>query len=439
MNSITLALTNVYAKGDYTATLYIGSEQAPVNLIIDTGSSTLVIEPKSYQPESDKALVATPVVQEVNYGIGGWAGAVIHSQLHFLDHNDATKLADASFAIVEAEKSDTFGFADGILGMAYHHLNKSFDLSNYFQSADSNVGANTAKQNKSYPWPFNISNDQPTPTEPPNFVDLRTFKSFLWQHPEHDLKPLFTQIANQHIVEDRFSFYAKRSSIHVADENINIANASREQLETLKQDPLNQGKLILGGGEEQTELYQGDFHTIKVLHDVYYNVELLSVQVGNNPPIAAEPLAEKNVHAYFTNAIVDTGASLTMLTHDMYNQVINQLSAVQASFNQLLAPFSDIKQQYIGIDAEKLKLTDWPAIRFTFTGENQEKVTLVCPPECYWQINTPTKGKACFKLLSQLPNWPNQTLIGLPLITNYYTIFDRSVSDTGVIKFAKRR
>ena len=83
-----------------------------------------------------------------------------------------------------------------------------------------------------------------------------------------------------------------------------------------------------------------------------------------------------------------------------------------------------------------LDLNLWPDLIFTFIGENEEPVELICPPTHYWQINTPSKGKACFKVLSQLPNWPNQSIIGLPLITNYYTVFDRGVENTGVIKFA---
>jgi len=172
---------------------------------------------------------------------------------------------------------------------------------------------------------------------------------------------------------------------------------------------------------------------------VYYNIELLSVKVGNNKPIPAAPLAEKDQHSYFTNGIVDTGASLTVLTHDIYQQVIAQLSEVDSTFNALLSPFSDINQQYKGIDASALNLEQWPDITFTFTGEKGESVELICPPTHYWQMNTPAQDKASFKLLSQLPNWANQTLIGLPLITNYYTVFDRAEMNKGVIKFAKQK
>ena len=162
-----LPITNVYAKGDYCTTLYIGSEKAPVNLIIDSGSSTLVVKEASYQAAKDKDLVATTIAQEVNYGIGGWNGPVVHSTVAITNHNQ--------------------------------------------ESTDK------------------------------------------------------------------------------------VANGEKQQ------------------------------------------------------------------------------------------------------------------------------------------------VQLTCKPQTYWQVNTPSYGKACFRFLSQLPQWPNQSIIGLPLLNNYYVIFDRSVDSTGVIKFAKQK
>ena len=356
MNSITLPLTNVLAKGDFTATLYLGSEQTPVNLIIDTGSSTLVVKPSLYQPSQDKSLTATAIVQEVNYGIGGWAGALVHSQLTFQSpdqsqnqsqthsqsqikdqhhqvsqenktltsqrkgENTSSTFVTTSLAIVEAEPTNTFGDADGILGLAYHHLNKSFDLNSFFTQHNISPAL-------SLPWPFLIG-DNCDPEKVTEFEHLKAFKSFLWQYPEHDVKPLFSQIADQHIVENRFSFYAKRSSIHVSDDNTNAANPNEEQVKQLRDDPLNQGQLLLGGGEAQTHLYQGGFKAIKVFHDIYYNVKLVSVTVGNNQPIEAKPLAKSHEHAYFTNAIIDTGASLNVLPQDLFQQIFNQLVQV---------------------------------------------------------------------------------------------------------------
>lgn len=439
--TLKLPIVNVYAKGDYCATLHIGSEKSPVNLIIDSGSSTLVVKEGSYQASQDKNLTPTTIAQEVNYGIGGWNGPVVHSTItlnnesisdkyisnkkpekNFHHDKQSITLANAAIALVSSQKQyATFGLADGILGLAYHHLNKGFNLSEYLQ--EQNVApAHT------YPWPFTTSDKQ-------NSDNLKDFKHFLWQYPEHDITPYFTELALHNLSTNKFSFYSKRSAIHI-DEN----HTSQSTPNELKQDPLNQGWLIFGGGEEQTDLYQGDFQSIKVEHDVYYNVELTSVQVGEQAPITAAPLDEKHLKSYFTNAIIDTGAGGIVLTAKIYQQVIKDLIAVNSEFATLLSPFKELSAQEEGIDASKLSLEQWPDITFTFVGDStnskKQLISLKCSPQTYWQINTPSFGKACFRFLSQLPQWPNQSIIGLPLLNNYYVIFDRSVHHTGVIKFA---
>ncbi len=321
--------------------------------------------------------------------------------------------------------------------MAYHHLNKGFNLSDYIKEQKI-APAHT------YPWPFttNSANSNTKTSADINSEDLTQFKKFLWQYPEHDITPYFTELALHNLSTNKFSFYSKRSAIH-----INENHTAQSTLDALKQDPLNQGWLIFGGGDEQTDLYQGDFSSIKVEHDVYYNVELISVQVGNKAPIAAPPLDKKHLKNYLTNAIIDTGAGGIVLIAEIYQQVINDLVAINSDFAALLAPFKELSAQEVGIDTGKLNFAQWPDITFTFVSDitskdnNKEKKTvqLSCTPQTYWQINTPSYGKTCFRFLSQLPQWPNQSIIGLPLLNNYYVIFDRSVDKTGVIKFAEQK
>lgn len=434
-----LPITNVFAKGDYCATLHIGSEQSPVNLIIDSGSSTLVIKEGSYQASNDKHLTPTTIAQEVNYGIGGWNGPVIHSSISIYDDSiqgdkPSITLDKATIALVSsATQYATFDKADGMLGLAYHHLNKGFNLQEYIQ-------AQNVSPAHTYPWPFTKNSKQ-------NSEDLAQFKHFLWQYPEHDITPYFTDLALHNLSTNKFSFYSKRSAIH-----INETNNAQTTPEALTLDPLNQGWLIFGGGEEQTDLYQGEFSQIKVAHDVYYNVELVSVQVGDKTPIVAAPLAKKNIKSYLTNAIIDTGAGGIILTAEIYQQIIDDLTTINPVFETLLKPFKEIAYQEVGINTNELNLEQWPDITFNFvsdiTNEAKNKkvnntktktVKLTCTPQNYWQINTPSYGKACFRFLSQLPQWPNQSIIGLPLLNNYYVIFDRSIDTTGVIKFAKQK
>jgi hypothetical protein len=437
-----LPITNVYAKGDYCATLHIGSEQSPVNLIIDSGSSTLVVKEENYQASKDKHLTPTTIAQEVNYGIGGWNGPVIHSSISIYDDSirgdkPSITLENATIALVSSKTQyATFGKADGILGLAYHHLNKGFNLSEYIEEQKI-APAHT------YPWPFKkkseTKNEASNADENINSENLTQFKKFLWQYPEHDITPYFTDLALHNLSTNKFSFYSKRSAIHIDE-----SHTAESTTDELRQDPLNQGWLIFGGGEEQTDLYQGDFHSIKVEHDVYYNVELTSVQVGNKAAIVAAPLEKKHLKSYLTNAIIDTGAGGIILTTEIYQQMINDLIAINSDFAPLLKPFKELSFQDVGINANELNLALWPDITFTFVGdeniadEKKKMVQLKCTPQTYWQINTPSYGKACFRLLSQLPQWPNQSIIGLPLLNNYYVIFDRSEHKTGTVKFAEQ-
>lgn len=127
--------------------------------------------------------------------------------------------------------------------------------------------------------------------------------------------------------------------------------------------------------------------------------------------------------------------------------MIADLITINPVFETLVKPFKEIAYQEIGINSSELNLEQWPDISFTFVSDNtieannekKKTVKLTCTPQTYWQINTPSYGKACCRFLSQLPQWPNQTIMGLPLLNNYYVIFDRSVDKTGVIKFAKQK
>ena len=68
-----------------------------------------------------------------------------------------------------------------------------------------------------------------------------------------DLVPFLTQLADEGIVSDRISFYTRRSFVHVGAGDAD--------------DPLNKGWMIVGGGEESTDLYTGTFQSVKVLSE----------------------------------------------------------------------------------------------------------------------------------------------------------------------------
>ena len=60
-------------------------------------------------------------------------------------------------------------------------------------------------------------------------------------------------------------------------------------------------------------------------------------------------------------------------------------------------------------------------------------MTLSCSPQTYWQTDAGTPGQAIFQISnSQMP----QSILGLPLMNNYYTVFDRTQDPYGAIGFA---
>ena len=59
-----IPITNVYAEGDYTAQIKIGSAGQPANVLLDTGSSTLAINSAAYDLTSDSSMKPTQYAQE---------------------------------------------------------------------------------------------------------------------------------------------------------------------------------------------------------------------------------------------------------------------------------------------------------------------------------------------------------------------------------------
>jgi hypothetical protein len=86
-----------------------------------------------------------------------------------------------------------------------------------------------------------------------------------------------------------------------------------------------------------------------------------------------------------------------------------------------------------GIPASQLDLSKWPSISFILAGDTGEDVTLTCSPQTYWQVDAPKAGQAVFQINDM---GSIQSILGLPLLNNYYTVFDRSLDSYGSIRFA---
>lgn len=412
--TLRMPITNIYAKGGFSVSVKIGSELKPVNLVLDTGSSTLVVTSEAYFSAKDTSLQATSYAQSVSYGMGGWYGSVVKTDVDMLAYGESLFLAETHISIAEVSKPGCFAKADGILGLAFHELNRCHNLTEYL--VDKNIFPEAT-----HPW------------QPDDFDkgSIKDFKKFLKAYPKEDIKPYFTQLEDNGVSPNKFSFLSRRSSIHHHSPGL-----SQEQL---KQDPLNQGLFILGGGVEDTDLYHGELQRIKVIDDVYYNVRLLKVKVGDCEPFEVPKLIGKEQERHHSNAFVDTGASLLVLESSVFNYIIDCFEKTNPEFKTILEPFLSFEGVEEGVPLEKLNLAEWPELEFVFEASvdsKSDEVSWICRADDYWQVNAPEHGQASFKILSQLPGWPDQSIIGLPLLTDYYVVFARFENEFGDIKFA---
>jgi len=226
-----------------------------------------------------------------------------------------------------------------------------------------------------------------------------------------DIKPYLTQLADAGTVSDKISFVTRRSFIHVGGGNEN--------------DPLNQGVMVVGGGEESKDLYAGNFQTVKVLADDWYNTNLKSVIVVKADAIVARM---KGPQGMPSNSIVDSGTNSLNLGPQMLKALVSKFSTSQQA---LLNTSIDGKL----VSAADLKLADWPTLTFILQGDVGD-VTLNVIPSDYWQVNTEKVGAA---MVAITKGDPGLAILGLPIMNGYFTIFDGEADGgRGVIKFAAR-
>ena len=365
-DAMRISISNLLCGGDYSAVFYLGRKKTPVNLLLDTGSSTPAIKLTDLETAGG---TATDYASHLAYGSlpRGFNGPVINSSLACGQGSDQLTLNNINIVAIPPSAGNPFGKADGILGLAYKQLNQSFDL-----------GIN------SFEYLFN-GTGQPTKEQS---VDLPTY---------------FTELEQQGIAANRFSLYTLRSMPHVGNSDPS-------------KDPLNRGYIILGEDERAGDLYHGDFATVKVVDDVYYNVNLINIAVGDST--IEVPATYSGTPS---NSIVDSGTNSIALPKDLYNQVF-------AAFQALGSEYADaISSQSIS------SLQGWPDIVLTLEG-TAGNVSLSMTPDTYWQLNTSPSGGAVFNVR---PFGSPPAILGLPLLNNYYTVFDRSADQgLGVIKFA---
>lgn len=415
LRALHLPITLAYAKGAYTVALRIGNQGRAGNFVLDTGSSTLVVLPHVYDPDRDASHIPTSWAQEVRYGQGIWAGPVLSTEVHFGAPDAGVHLQAAQFSLIQATAQD-LRHADGLFGLAYSGLDIAHDMRGH-------LSAEGIDPPLTWPWPFDREDE-----------DLDAFGQLLRAQPRVRLTPLFTALAKTGAVDNRFGLLLHRALVHVTDD------AASD--EALAADARNQGWLVLGGAMSEgvaEPLHEGDFEDVQIVHDLYYNVMLIAIQVGNGPRIAAPALEAQYERRAGSNAIVDTGCSFVILEASLYCAVLDAFAAHDAGLPALVERFQQMfAQQQQGIANAEVDALDWPDIHFHLQAPGGE-TRLTLSPEHYWPRNAMRAGQAYFLLASQLQGWANQTILGLPLLAGRYCVFDRGAGEYGCIRVANAR
>lgn len=362
--------------GDYTAQIKVGPHQVPLNVILDTGSSALAIDGSKYTPDFAAGDKSTDLAQTDSFGDGSsWTGAVFTTPISVGEGADAITLPDANVAVAYQASDNMFRGADGTMGLAYAALDDAFRM-----PADT--------------WA----------TQHPQ-VEVRAGQ-------RTSLSPFLTQLGQENVASTIISFLTRRSFTRVGPDPAS--------------DVLNQGVMVIGGGEEATDLYEGPFQTVRVLSQKWYCTNLKSIQVGDGAPVFARFEGPKGVAS---NSIIDSGTNTINLGKQM-------LAAVLSRFPD---PQRHLLRKSIGghlIDAGELDLSHWPALNFVLEGSSGD-VTLTVAPENYWQVDACRVGAAAVAIVE---GDDGLATLGLPVMNGYFTIFDGEADGgKGVVKFAKAK
>jgi Eukaryotic aspartyl protease len=370
-----IPITNIYMGGDYTGRILVGPKQRPLNVILDTGSSALALDVHKYAPDLTKGDQSTDLAQTDSYGdASSWTGAVIKTAVTIGSEASSVTLKDANAAVAYSQSANMFRSADGILGLAYAPLDDAFTM-----PQDS--------------WKHRYS-----------AVQVRAGKHV-------DLVPYLTQLEQEGVASDKLAFFTRRSFMHEGGGG--------------GTDPLNQGWLIVGGGEESSDLYTGTFQTVKVLSNDWYSTNLKAIIVGNASPIAGRLQGPQGMPS---NSIIDSGTNSLDLAPQMLKALLSKFTTAQ---QELLT--KSIEGNLVAV--ADLNLPTWPTITFILQGDTGD-VSLQVPPSNYWQVNTEKVGAA---IVAITQGQAGLAILGLPLMNDYFTIFDGEADGgRGVVKFASR-
>jgi hypothetical protein len=371
-------ITNAVTGNCFTLTLSVGSQAVPMNVLLDTGSSMAVVNADPYRPGDDQAATTSRLLQSGSFQGGGtFLAAIVGTQVALPAAGAAASVRQANLGVVYTIKPFLFGKADGILGLAYPALN-------------------------------------PAVTMPGDTLDNRYTPAQLGQgQPAGNLPTYLDQLVAEGAFSNKFALAVRRSFASSAEDSAAA-------------DLLNAGVFVLGGGEECADLYTGDFVSVAVVHEAYYNTNLVAVQVGERT-IQVEPTPAEDPAV--SNSFIDSGNVGLTLDQGLYQQVIGLFNAVDPTFGPVL--------QAVTCDQTQLDLAAWPPLRFVLQGTGGAPVTLIVEPKDYWQFDGYGAVVARAVLNTGSAPHPGQSILGLPLFAGRYVVFDRTGgAGNTVIKFA---
>ena len=409
--ALEIPITLAHARGAYTATARFGEQAEPANLVLDTGSSTLALHARTYDPDRDGRLQATPWVQEIRYGGGALAGPVLRSRLAFGHGHHQRAIEDAVFALIESDTPFLQG-ADGLWGLAYRGLDPAYDVSSLLASQGHEPAL-------SWPWPYGSGHD----------LDLARFDQFVHTLPRTHLTPAFTALEAEGVLRNRFGFLARRSLLHMAGHDGGPAH-----------DPLNQGVLVLGGGEAQQHLHDGHFQAVRIVHDLHYDANLRAVQVGTEAPIPVPPFHATGTSGPQGNALLDTGSSFLILESEAWRAVMAAFARHDARFPALVERGRAGLAPEAGLPNIAIDCPSWPDLHLVLEAPGGGESRLRIPASAYWQHNALQAGRCQCLLAPQLPDFPGRSILGLPLFAGRYAVFDRAAAGgIGEVRLAGAR
>jgi hypothetical protein len=381
-----IPINNALMGGDYTVPLSVGAGTEPVNLLLDTGSSMLVVNGAAYDPSADPNAATTQLLQTASFQSGTFMASVVRTSVGLAEAaaGPVVTLQRANLAVTYDNRPGTFGQADGIFGLAYAALDTAYRMpadtwKNRYQASQLGLGQ------------------------------------------QADLDPYISQAATAGLVSEKFAFAVQRAVTSLV-------------LDDPGADPLNAGLFVLGGGLDCTDLYSGPVSSVAVVHERYYNTNLLSVQVGAQS-ISVPPAAPGARVA--SNSIIDSGASNITLDQGLYTRIMALFNAINPAFATALETYGPGATG--GCDQTQIDLAQWPPITLFFQGSDGGQASVTIAPQHYWQLDGASRGIATSTLCGDNGMLGGQSNFGLPIFCGRYVVFDRTASNRhGAISFADR-